>query len=75
MAAVYDGHGDSTVSIYLKENLLKKIANHEKFASSPAEAITECTFPFNLGIKQIEEEVIERFDSTSGSTLMIVLWK
>lgn len=32
-------------------------------------------FTFNLGIKQIEQEVIDRFDSTSGSTLMVTLWK
>lgn len=58
LAAVYDGHGGTSVSLYLKENFLKKVVSHPKFSSEPAQSLVESNYNFNKGIQEVEKEVI-----------------
>jgi protein phosphatase 2C family protein 2/3 len=37
---VFDGHGGSACADYLRDNLHNFVMNHDKFPSSPEEAIT-----------------------------------
>lgn len=73
-AAVYDGHGGSSVSKYLRQNLYAQVQAHFPIDGPGTCTLEEATEALQKAFKRVDDEVMQvKHWSYQGSTAVVVL--